>query len=156
KPALSVATVRATPVAMLISLTCASGIGACEAVSVTVPERDPLETWAFRLTHKILENANRPTTRRIIELRYSDREKPIPGQEITFAREQIALAREQFAFARKQFAFAREQFAFARKQFAFPHEQFAFPRQQFAFPREQFAFPHEQIAFPREEMFIPD
>src|SRR5207244_10612720 len=69
---------------MLINLTCASGIGACEAVSVTVPERDPLETWAFRLTHKILENANRPTTRRIIELRYSDREKPIPGQEITF------------------------------------------------------------------------
>src|SRR5437899_6932838 len=120
---------------MLINLTCASGIGACEALSVTVPERDPLETWAFRLTHKILENANRPTTRRIIELRYSDREKPIPGQEITFAR-------EQFAFARKQFAFARKQFAFARKQFAFAREQFAFPREQFAFPRE--------------EMFIPD
>src|SRR5205823_48492 len=127
---------------MLISLTCASGIGACEAVSVTVPERDPLETWAFRLTHKILENANRPTTRRIIELRYSDREKPIPGQEITFPRE--------------QFAFAREQFAFPRQQFAFPREQFAFAREQFTFPREQFAFPREQFAFPREEMFIPD
>src|SRR5438094_194167 len=120
---------------MLISLTCASGIGACEAVSVTDPERDPLETWAFRLTHKILENANRPTTRRIIELRYSDREKPIPGQEITFAREQIT--------------FPREQIAFPRKHFAFPREQFAFPRQHFAFPRQQFTFP-------REEMFIPD
>src|SRR5437870_10346059 len=101
---------------MLISLTCASGIGACEAVSVTVTERDPLETWTFRLTHKILENANRPTTRRIIELRYSDREKPIPGQEITFPCEQIT---------------------FARKQFAFPREQFAFPREQFTFPREE-------------------
>jgi len=127
---------------MLINLTCASGIGACEAVSVTVPERDPLETWAFRLTHKILENANRPTTRRIIELRYSDREKPIPGQEITFPREQITFAREQITFAREQFAFAREQFAFARKQFAFARKQFAFAREQFAFPRE--------------EMFIPD
>src|SRR5947199_3412345 len=121
---------------MLINFICASGIGACEAVSVTVPERDPLETWAFRLTHKILENANRPTTRRIIELRYSDREKPIPGQEITFPR-------EQFAFARKQFAFPREQFAFAREQFAFPREQFAFPREQFAFARKQFSFPRE-------------
>src|SRR5947199_7649949 len=69
---------------MLINFICASGIGACEAVSVTVPERDPLETWAFRLTHKILENANRVTTRRIIELRYSDREKPIPDREFTF------------------------------------------------------------------------
>src|SRR2546428_504858 len=123
------------PVAMLINLTCASGIGACEAVSVTVPERAPLETWAFRLTHKILENANRPTTRRIIELRYSDREKPIPGQEITFP---------------------REQFAFAREQFPFPREQFTFPREQFTFPREQIAFPREQFTFPREEMFIPD
>src|SRR5207249_4569789 len=155
-PALSVATVRATPVAMLINLTCASGIGACEAVSVTVPERAPLETWAFRLTHKILENANRPTTRRIIELRYSDREKPIPGQEITFPREQITFAREQIAFARKQFAFPRKQFAFPRKQFAFPREQITFPRKQFTIPREQFAFPREQFAFPREEMFIPD
>src|SRR5437870_1767392 len=94
---------------MLISLTCASGIGACEAVSVTVPESDQLETWAFRLTHKIVENANRPTTRRIIELRYSDREKPIPGQEITFPREQITFPREQFAFPREQFAFPREE-----------------------------------------------
>src|SRR5216117_2215327 len=97
------------PVAMLINLTCASGIGACEAVSVTVPERAPLETCAFRLTHKILENANRPTTRRIIELRYSDREKPIPGQEITFPREQFAFPREQFAFPREQFTFPREE-----------------------------------------------
>src|SRR2546427_8370706 len=113
---------------MWINFTCASGIGACEAVSVTVPERDPLETWPLRIMHKILENANRPTTRRIIELRYSDREKPIPGQEITFAREQITFAREQIAFARKQFAF----------------------------PRKQFAFPREQFTFPREEMFIPD
>src|SRR5947199_5974508 len=94
---------------MLINFICASGIGACEAVSVTVPERDPLETWAFRLTHKILENANRPTTRRIIELRYSDREKPIPGQEITFPREQFAFPREQFAFPREQFTFPREE-----------------------------------------------
>src|SRR5207249_3723499 len=127
---------------MLINLTCASGIGACEAVSVTVPERAPLETWAFRLTHKILENANRPTTRRIIELHYSDREKPIPGQEITFPRE--------------QFAFPREQFAFPREQFAFPREQFAFPSEKLAFPREKFSFPREQFTFLREEMFIPD
>src|SRR2546422_4375757 len=133
------------PVAMLINLTCASGIGACEAVSATVPERDPLETWAFRLTHKILENANRPTTRRIIGLRYSDREKPIPGQEITFPREQFAFPREQFAFPREQFAFPREQFAFPRKQFAFAREQFPFPREKFAFPRKQFAFPREQF-----------
>src|SRR5439155_1108881 len=113
-------TVRATPVAMLINFICASGIGACEAVSVTVPERDPLETWPLRLTHKILENANRPTTRRIIELRYSDREKPIPGQEITFPREQITFAREQITFAREQFAFPREQFTFPREEMFIP------------------------------------
>src|SRR5438034_7578350 len=99
---------------MLINLTCSTCIVACEAVSVTVPERVPLETWAFRLTHKILENANRPTTRRIIELRYSDREKPIPGQEITFPREQITFAREQITFACEQIDFACKKFAFSR------------------------------------------
>ena len=50
---------------MLISVTRTLGIGACE-VSVTVPESDPPETWALKLTQRRLENASRLATRKLI------------------------------------------------------------------------------------------
>src|SRR5205807_8236479 len=67
KPVASVATARATPVATLVSVTLTLGIAACEA-SITVPDRTPPDTCAFRPMQRTLENASTPAARRAISV----------------------------------------------------------------------------------------
>src|SRR3989442_13743851 len=66
EPVASVATARATPVATLVSVILTFGIAACEA-SITVPDRTPPDTCAFRPTQRTLENASRPATRKTMQ-----------------------------------------------------------------------------------------